>query len=238
MAKKKKEPEVEAEANELDQADSSTDATQAEGADSQADTDVGSSEEADPDLERYEHHVKIDDGTLGGLKIEEIHDALRDTILNWFKSPDVKKWSERKEDEQRSLASDVSFAVREMIKDTAKAVAGHGFDCLPGKVEQVTVKDKIKIVIETENSDENYESAGHVRGRFVTIVNADFSDFVQSQKEAEIDKDQPDMLDEAKGVVADTAEAIRDQWAKDDAEAEAEAQGGEEVGTEEGQEQK
>jgi len=167
----------------------------------------------DADSEELEHHIHVPEGLLFHLDTRSAHDQLRDTILDFFKSPTVKRWSERSETEQRSLATEISCAVKKMIAQTAQAVATHGFTCLPGRVEQMTVKKGIKLVIESALSHKNFEAAGEMQGRYVTIINTSFEDFTKTLEEAVLDKDQPSLplSDGQKKSVAEAAAEIIQQ---------------------------
>lgn len=153
-------------------------------------------------------HIEVSEDFLNGIDLNEVADELRDEILSWFKSPTVKPWKDLNESEQRSLASNVQNAVREVIVKTAKEVGGAGFEYFQGHVEQVTVKDDIKLVIKSNNDDDNYSAAGRVRGSNILILNVDAKAYAESRKAAQIDPDQPTMIAEADGTVKTVAEAM------------------------------
>jgi len=120
---------------------------------------------------------------------------LREAILNMFKQH--ADWKGMKEAQQKDVAASAEFTATECVRKTAEIVAGRGFKSMHCTLEQVVVKDGLKIVLKGSKMAEGRHDLVEAQGGSVTVVLSDINPYLGHRSKPEIDKDEPGLpLDE------------------------------------------
>jgi hypothetical protein len=139
------------------------------------------SKKAEPNHKEENAVIDVQAATLVG--------GIRDQILTIFKNH--ADWKKIPEAKQRDIAEAAEYTAKDVVRRSAKIIAGRGFKSVNGTVKQVAVKDGLKIVIEASGQSPHRHDLMDSQGGGVTIVLSDIAPFMSQRSEPEIDVDEP-----------------------------------------------
>jgi hypothetical protein len=113
----------------------------------------------------------------------------RDAVLNLFKNH--ADWKHMKEATQKDVVASCEHIATELVRKTAEIVAGRGFKSMHCTLEQVVVKDGLKIVLKASNKAEGKNDLIDSQGGSVTVVLSDINPYLGHRNKPEIDVDEP-----------------------------------------------
>lgn len=115
--------------------------------------------------------------------------TIRDQILSLIKAHcDWKKIPEAK---QRDIAESSEHTAKDVVRRSANIIAGRGFKAVHGTIDQIVVKDGLKIVVKASNMADGKNDLIASQGGSVTLVLADISPYMANRSEPAIDEDEP-----------------------------------------------
>ena len=101
-----------------------------------------------------------------------------------------------KESQQKDVAASCEHMATECIRRTAEIVAGRGFKSMHCTLEQVVVKDGLKIVLKASKMVEGRNDLVEAQGGSVTVVLSDINPYLGHRSKPDIDKDEPGMFED------------------------------------------
>lgn len=152
-----------------------------------------------------------DDLSLDILESERarLFGVMRDHILDYLKHESGNgRWTERTEAEQRGTINRTEAFCRQSIREIVRAIAADGRKVMIGKLEQVTVKDGLKAVLQLSRSDEQRHHLVDAQGSEIMVVVSDAADFMGGEEVA-ITPDQQQFIDDDHPVFDNTAFGAR-----------------------------
>jgi hypothetical protein len=148
------------------------------------------------------------DNTKPMLTEEMIAGGIRDFMLKRYQ--DYKKpWDGLNEAEQRSLSIELGERAKELVREAIRVTAAKGFPVLTAKLEQVTVKEGIKGVLQISQIDPERHTLIDAVGSHVMVICADKEEYYGEIVDAEITPDTPVLFDNSpagKRVAAERAD--------------------------------
>lgn len=119
---------------------------------------------------------------------------VRDAMLNVIRN--ATDWGKFDERRQRDIATAVNNAAEQLVAKAVKAIASEGREQVQLKLEQVTVKDGLKVSCSGGFTHDALVLLGEAQGKSVLLTVADASAFDGQRREPEITPDQPDLIPE------------------------------------------
>lgn len=116
----------------------------------------------------------------------------RDAMLNVIRN--ATDWGKFDERRQRDIATAVDQAAQTIVAKAVKAVAAEGREQVTLKLEQVTVKDGLKVTCSGGFTHDALMLLGEAQGKTVLMTVADGGAFGGERAEVEITPDQPDLI--------------------------------------------
>lgn len=135
--------------------------------------------------DKEQEKIDVQAATLVGTVRDRIIDISRNHG-DWKKLPEAK---------QKDIAHAAEQLAKEVVRRSAGIIAGRGFKSIHTQLEQVTVKDGLKMVIKASKDSDGREELINSQGSGVTIVLSDIGAYMLNRSEPEIDADEPDMFD-------------------------------------------
>lgn len=114
---------------------------------------------------------------------------IRDQILDLFKAH--ADWKKIPEAKQRDIAGSAEGVAKDVVRRSANIIAGRGFKSIHGTIDQIVVKDGLKIVVKASNMADGKNDLIASQGGSVTMVLSDISPYMANRSEPEIDEDEP-----------------------------------------------
>jgi hypothetical protein len=133
-------------------------------------------------------------------------------------------WSKLSEQQQRDINAQIDQTAETIVAKLVKAIASEGRDAIRAKVEQLTVKDGLKLQLTAIHDHDNVVLLGDLVGKHVSLVAADEAAHDGQRGPAQLDRDQPEL------PVGDDSDLVN---AADESE---DTSGGDEVGASEAKE--
>lgn len=121
---------------------------------------------------------------------------LRDTVLDIIKTR-PKPWSGTSQIEQRDIAAAVEIAVKELVRKTAEAIASNGTSSIRVLLTKFNVSGNDIVItgkVKTFDDDEKDRAMLqllHSMNKHVMMNRASAEDYIQGEREAETDEDEP-----------------------------------------------
>lgn len=147
-----------------------------------------------------QHSIAVDriEGIVDQLMLnaDELVYDLRDTVLDIIKTR-PKPWSATSQIEQRDIAAAVEIAVKELVRKTAEAIASNGTASIRVLLTKfnvtgndIVITGKVKTLDESEK-DRAMLQLLHSMNKHVMMNRASAEDYVQGDRPAETDEDEP-----------------------------------------------
>lgn len=114
---------------------------------------------------------------------------IRDKFLNIIKQHG--EWKKLKEGQQKDIVAAAENVAKEVVRGVSDIVAGRGFKSISGTLEQVTVKDGLKLVIKASKMVDARRDLIDHQGGGITVVIKDINQYLGQRSEPEIDEDEP-----------------------------------------------
>jgi hypothetical protein len=124
---------------------------------------------------------------------------LRDAMLNQLRN--ATDFSKLDEARQRDIASAIDFAATEFTVRAVRLLASEGKTQVQAKLDQITVKDGLKIVCSGGFTHDALVLLGEAQGKQVLITVADAEPFDGQRAEAQVDPDQTTLLGDDSDLV-------------------------------------
>lgn len=115
---------------------------------------------------------------------------LRDAMLEQLRH--ATDFSKLPEAHQRDIATALDFAATEFTVKAVRLLASEGKTQVQAKLDQITVKDGLKIVCSGGFTHDALVLLGEAQGKQVLITVADSEAFDGQRSEAKVDPDQPE----------------------------------------------
>lgn len=125
--------------------------------------------------------------------IETLRGDLRDAMMDQLRN--ATSFSTIPEDKQKDILAAIDYAATELTRRAVVLLASDGQQQVQAKLEQITVKDGLKIVCTGVHTHDNLVLLGDAQGKQVLITLADAAKADGQRGPGYVDKDQPDMLD-------------------------------------------
>jgi hypothetical protein len=119
---------------------------------------------------------------------------LRDLLLDHMRDSNTLPWNLRPESEQKTIIEFVEMSVSQAIAQAVQLIARDGKRAIVAQVDQVVVKDGLKVVLKTSNTEPHLLMLGNAVGATVLITSADADEYMGGQ-ERHPDKLQAEMFD-------------------------------------------
>lgn len=130
------------------------------------------------------------------LTEEMIAGGIRDYMLKRYQEY-KKPWDGLSESEQRSLSTELGERAKELVREAIRVTAAKGFPVLTAKLEQITVKDGIKGVLQLSQIDPERHILIDAVGSHVMVICADKEEYYGEVADAEITPDTPVLFDQS-----------------------------------------
>jgi hypothetical protein len=132
----------------------------------------------------------------------------RDAMLNVIRG--ATDWGKFNEAQQRDVNAAVDYAAQQIVAKVVHAVAAEGRDVVTLKLEQVAVKDGLKIVCSGGYTHDALVLLGEAQGKAVQLSVADASAFDGQRGPAPVEPDQKELpVDGADSTdLADAGDAV------------------------------
>lgn len=118
---------------------------------------------------------------------------LRDAALDWIKTFD-KPWAKMPASEQQTVIDSVTRQSRAMVAKAVDIIVADERQSINGRVESVTIKDGLKVVLSCSATESNLVALGTHQGSHVYIVVANPEAYGDEAKEAKPDPDQRNLI--------------------------------------------
>lgn len=128
----------------------------------------------------------------------------RDAMLEVIRS--AVDWSKFDEQRQRDINAAVDGAARVIVQKIAEAMAGEGKHTIPATIEQVVIKDGLKIVLKAPLDLDNIPALAEAKRGLLAIVNTEAFD--HSRAPARVDPDQPELLSSETDDLVNAADPV------------------------------
>lgn len=145
----------------------------------------------------------------------------RDAMLNVIRN--AVDWGKYSESQQRDINAAIDYAADQIVQRAVAAIAAEGRDQVTLKLEQVVVKDGLKVVCSGGYTHDALVLLGELQGKTVLMTVADASAFDGQRGNAPVMPDQTDLLDDDNSDLANAGDPPGDG---DDAGSEADEEGG------------
>lgn len=113
----------------------------------------------------------------------------RDIMLQVLRT--TADWSKFSEQQQRDINASVDQAAETIIAKLVRAIAAEGREAVRAKVEQLTVKDGLKLQLSAVHDHDTVVILGDLVGKHVSLVAADPAAHGGERAPATVDPDQP-----------------------------------------------
>lgn len=130
------------------------------------------------------------------LNSDELVFDLRDTLLEIIKTR-PKPWSGTSQAEQRDVAAALEIAAKELVRKTVELIASNGTASIRVLLTkfnmsgtEMVITGKVKCHDERER-DDAIKTLSHSLNKHVMLTRASAEDYVQGEREAETDLDEP-----------------------------------------------
>jgi hypothetical protein len=132
----------------------------------------------------------------------------RDAMLNVIRG--AVDWGKYSEAQQHDVNTAVDYAAEQIVRKAVQAVAAEGRDVVTLKLEQVAVKDGLKIVCSGGYTHDALVLLGEAQGKAVQLTVADASAFDGQRGPAPVEPDQKELpVDGADSTdLADAGDAV------------------------------
>lgn len=115
----------------------------------------------------------------------------RDAMLNVLRAS--MDWGKLDEQQQRDVNASIDQAAETIVSKLVRAIAAEGRQAVRAKVEQITVKDGLKLVLTAFHDHDTLVMLGDLQGKFVALVGADIAAHDNQRSPAHVDPDQPSL---------------------------------------------
>lgn len=149
-------------------------------------------------------------GAIEGVSNEAMIQAFfavgdaRDVMLEVIRS--AADWSRFDEQRQRDINAAVDGAARVIVQKVAEAIAGEGKHTIPASIEQVVIKDGLKIVLKAPLDLANIPALAEAKRGLLSIVTSEAFD--HSRAPARVDPDQPELLSSETDDLAEAGDPV------------------------------
>jgi methionyl-tRNA synthetase len=135
------------------------------------------------------------------LAVKTMTGDLRDIFLAKLRyEQDKRPWSDRSENEQRETIHYVETAIQEAVRSAVEMIAAGGLPTIKATLDQVVVKDGLKLVLVMDRSNEQRHAIMDATGGTVLLVVADASNYMGERAPVKVTPDQGD-IEQIAGVV-------------------------------------
>lgn len=128
----------------------------------------------------------------------------RDAMLEIIRSS--VDWSKFDERRQRDINAAIGNAAHEIVTKAVAAMAAEGRETVTATIEQLVIKDGIKIVAKTPFDHDAISRLADAKRVLISV--ADAEKFDNSRGEARVDPDQPDLLSSESDDLATAGDAV------------------------------
>lgn len=118
---------------------------------------------------------------------------LRDTALDWIKTFD-KPWAKMPQAEQQTVIDSVTRQAIALVAKAVDIIVADERPSIPARIESVTIKDGLKVVLSCSAREANLVALGTHQGSHVYIVVADAEAYGGEAGPAKPDPDQRDLI--------------------------------------------
>lgn len=115
----------------------------------------------------------------------------RDAMLNVLRAS--MDWGKLGEQQQRDVNAAIDQAAETIVAKLVKGIAAEGRPSVRAKLESMTVKDGLKLVLSADHDHDTLVLLGDLQGGHVAIVAADVSAHDHQRAPAKVDRDQPEL---------------------------------------------
>lgn len=129
-------------------------------------------------------------------------DSTRNAILNLLHNHAA--WDKLSEGKQRDCVHAAGQVAYETVSRAAHIIAARGLRSVVGTLQQVTVKDGLKLVVTAPKSVAELQRLVECQGSSIVIVLSDAAGFHATRTEPKIDHDEPELP-----LAGDTAEEAK-----------------------------
>lgn len=123
------------------------------------------------------------------IAAETLSGDVRDAILGQIRALQ-KPYARCSQDEQREVIEHAAKVANGLVRNAVEIIASHGRKVIHSTVEQITVKDGIKVVLKSANTEAALSELGNCIGKQVLIIISDASDFTGEKQEVKPEPDQ------------------------------------------------
>lgn len=123
---------------------------------------------------------------------ETIHGEMRDAILTEIKAAG-RSWQEMPQHEQERVIYRIDKRVESILAGVVRTLVGHDFPEVEGALEQITVKDGLKLVVKVSATAHDRFEVVDAVGSHVRVVVADHRVFTGKPGQVTSDSDQRDL---------------------------------------------
>lgn len=136
---------------------------------------------------------------------------VRDAMLAVLRSS--VDWSKFDERRQRDINAAVGNAAHDLVTKAVAAIAAEGRETVTATIDQLVIKDGIKIVAKTPFDHDAISRLADAKRVLISVADSDHFD--NARGEARVDPDQPDLLSSETDDLADAGDEVAAD-AKDD----------------------
>lgn len=123
------------------------------------------------------------------LAVNTLTGDIRDTFLGHIRALQ-KPYARCTQDEQKEVIERATKTAENLLRNAVVLIASHGHKVIHSTVDQIGVKDGIKIVLKSANTETALSELGNCIGKQVFIIVADASEFLGEKQEAKATPDQ------------------------------------------------
>lgn len=158
--------------------------------DNERDATVATAEPDDEPVFDFDAYLDLDENERMAAGI--VHADLRDAVLTELKAAG-ESWQQMSEFKQEEVIFRIDNRMRALVRKVIRAIVSHDFPLVSGTLDQITVKDEIKVVVKIPKGSADrfdlFDSVSSVIG----LIMADPGDFAAVEGRVRSDPDQPDL---------------------------------------------
>jgi hypothetical protein len=128
------------------------------------------------------------------IAIKTMTGDLRDRVLTILRyEQDKRPWSDRTEADQRATVHTIEATIQDLVASAVQLIAASGLPTIKATLDQIVVKDGLKLVLQMPKSHEQRLQIMDAVGGTVLLVVADASEFMGERAPVAIKPDQGDI---------------------------------------------
>lgn len=122
-----------------------------------------------------------------------LSEQVRNMFAEFFRNAADKPWPKMPQAQQAAVNDQIEALSAKVVDVCVRVVAMQGRKVVSGKLDQVTVKDGLKLTIKVGKEDEARHALVDKQGGAVQIIIVDKNEFIGSEKPLDTEPDQRDL---------------------------------------------